>query len=172
MTPHVALRSGLLREDDTPEFKSFCQQTYVVPPAHQRVCDIAVVAGDSRSRNLLSATQSSDNRTAPMKDIIRDYIGSCVRNYPNGFQPKAEQNVLALGYRSIVSVNHAYSFLYSIDCYLYTFDLLVDNSYQFMLPWHCIYSMQRKDSDVGMRNQCGIECFQGEIEIAHAVQVS
>ena len=70
--------------NDPPSYVAFCQSSLIV------------TGGISE---LHSDNCSNDDVGVSMKDILYGFIADCVRKYPNGFQSKSNQNILALGYR-------------------------------------------------------------------------
>ncbi len=85
-----------MRGSDSAKYIEFCRSTYVVPD-------------DLHTGNAVAAIRKSDTITSPVppvKDILKDFIASTVRQDSNSFYNNASKNVLILGYRKIVGLQN------------------------------------------------------------------
>ena len=87
----ILLYRGILLRDDSKKYAEFCRTTYILP--------------DSNVTNKFPLEVRSDESKSSMRDILLDFISHCIRQYPKGYQEKDKQNILALGYRVMVSLS-------------------------------------------------------------------
>lgn len=93
--------SHLICPDDSQKYLNFCNTTLIIPPAHDNErTHIAALLKELSTTSNGKSVDASRRCQVSFKDILHGFIAAIIRKYPNGFQVKHEQNILALGYRS------------------------------------------------------------------------